>query len=48
MIKQIAKQQLPELNAREDVEFIDWYEVEAFPADVTSFIEMRLDAQPTT
>lgn len=46
LMKQIAKRQLPGAETGEDVEFTDWYEVEAFAADVATFVEGRLGITP--
>jgi menaquinone-dependent protoporphyrinogen oxidase len=47
MMKQIAKDLLAEESASNgDVEFTDWDAVDAFAADVATFIEGRLDVTP--
>ncbi|AGB17025.1 flavodoxin [Halovivax ruber XH-70] len=48
-MKQIAKRtmsDLPDADTAGDVEFTDWHEVEAFAADVASFVEGRLGQTP--
>ena len=42
MMRQIAKRTLPDVDTSHDVEFTDWDEVEAFAADVATFVEERL------
>lgn len=46
MMKQIATDQLPDVDTSRDVEFTDWADVEAFAADVAAFVEGRLGVTP--
>ncbi|WP_129113395.1 flavodoxin domain-containing protein [Halegenticoccus tardaugens] len=46
VIKQIAKRAVPDADTAHDAEFTDWDEVEAFAADVASFVEGRLGVAP--
>ncbi len=49
MMKQIAKDLLTgERKLKGDIEFTDWDAVDAFAADVASFVEGRLGVAPDT
>lgn len=48
LVKQVVKRTMPDVDTSGDVELTDWHEVEAFAADVATFVEGRLGVGPPT
>ena len=46
VMRRIAGEAMPGVDASADAEFTDWHEVEAFASDVAAFLEGRLGVAP--